>query len=94
MDNDFYTDAEVSFIKTLGSHSKSGRTASRKDLLSGYIDGCEQRQVWDELDRVRIMRVAINELQLCGGIVGVDDQKEVIERDCNMSRTIPEENSI
>lgn len=60
---DCYTDAEVEFIKTIGSHSVGGQRTERQYLLSGYLSGCEQRTNWDDLDRSRIMAAAKSELQ-------------------------------
>jgi hypothetical protein len=62
-DANFYTDAEIAFLKTLGLHSARGRHTSRQSLLQGYLRGCELRQVWDELDCARIMETVLNEIK-------------------------------
>lgn len=58
------TDAEIAFIKGLGSHAEILEgLVTREKLLRGYLEGCEQRHCWRGMDRGRILRFARKELE-------------------------------
>lgn len=57
---------EISFIKNLGKHTLlnenyQGRR-DKQELLTGYLDGCEKRERWGDIDKDEVMKFALREL--------------------------------
>lgn len=61
------TASEINFIKHLGTHSTAlMRGVTIKELLTGYLSGCEIRVNWEKIDREAVVDFARKRLLALG----------------------------
>ena len=60
--NETQTEHEINFIKRLGSHNMHNEnysgTQNKKELIKGYLKGCEARVRWDKIDKEAVIQYA------------------------------------
>ena len=69
--NNWQTQDELKFIRGLGHHRNWREEVTlekKRDLLRGYLEGCELRARWAGLDREKIIAFARNELKKYEGL--------------------------